>query len=187
MLLKKDTGFGVWKLIPFYCFLASLNPLGFQLALKYFPHSIAIPVILIFGIGFGIVAFWAVAWLFYRFGMILGGKGSFQKIRTAYAWGYPPCIASLLFDGLGDIPEWVRTFSGAALMKVASEPMAGWQILLQIISIGFAIWSLVLCVINISEAHRFSAARSVGLMFLITFGIAFVIIVPAIIVLLVLR
>jgi hypothetical protein len=92
---------------------------------------------------------------------LLGGKGGFKDMQTAYAWAYPPaCVAIVLFLA-GHIPTWFVLIGGENhIFTLLTLPQDPWQELLQTSAFLLVFWTVILWITNVSEAHQISVLRS---------------------------
>ena len=117
---------------------------------------------LIIGPVAGLVSLYLGALLFRWVGRWLGGQGKTRELRTALAWAGLPVIASLPLWGL------LALLLGPALFTSTStiETIAPWQTiiatLIGLVILALSGWSVLLSVLGIAEAHRFSIWRAIG-------------------------
>ena len=110
----------------------------------------------------GLVSLYLGALLFRWVGRWLGGQGGTKELRTAMAWAGLPVIASLPLWGL------LALLLGPALFTSTStiEAIAPWQTIIAtlvgLIILSLSGWSVLLSVLGIAEAHRFSIWRAIG-------------------------
>lgn len=97
----------------------------------------------------GILALYVEGWLYYLTGYWIGGKGSFIDLKCAVGWRNYPAIVALIFNGL----------------NILAIPNPWLQALFGLIYATLTIWTLIISVNLIGEAHRFSAWK--GLLTLI--------------------
>ncbi len=114
-----------------------------ELALLIFGFLVAICILgYLIWTGFGL--------LFFLFGKLFRGKGSYLDCLCALGWGYLPNFA--LF-----------TLHGSALVAVLVLHDIGWlQTPLVLAVLVVQIWKLKFCCQTLGEAHQFSSQRALG-------------------------
>jgi len=163
-LVAEDPGYGKWVVVPIYSALGGINPTFYLLFLKVFPSWAALLAETLLMTAVGIFFFWIAALLNFLVGKWLGGKGTLGEVATAYAWAYVPCFAALFLIRLSEIPKWTAILGGETDLRVILETGRLLVFLALLPSMPFFIWSMVLMVFGISEAHRISRARALGVM-----------------------
>lgn len=110
----------------------------------------------------GLVSLYLGSLLFRWVGRWLGGQGRTSDLRTALAWAGLPVIASLPLWGL------LALLLGPALFTSTStiETIVPWQTIVATL-VGLVIlvlsgWSVLLSVLGIAEAHRFSIWHAIS-------------------------
>jgi hypothetical protein len=175
-LIEQDPGYGIWLLVPLYSFIAGINPDYYFLFHKWLPPIASLLASILVMMIFGVGAFWVYVVVLYFLGKLLGGTGKFKEVCTAYAWVYPPAYGAILLLLIGGIPKWLKILEGATELKDIVTPVGTiWFALCALLAVGFIIWCLVIMVIVISEAHKFSIGRAIGV-FLIILGICLVLV-----------
>ncbi|HSD83371.1 MAG TPA: Yip1 family protein [Anaerolineae bacterium] len=115
-------------------------------------------VLLLRGLGIGVlgglVMLYAGGFIFQWTGRLFGGQASPQQVRTALAWGSIPDVLQLLIYLLLLALNQASWFSMSALSVLYA---AGW-----LASIGLWIWKVLLLIVCLTEAHRFSIWRGLG-------------------------
>lgn len=89
-------------------------------------------------------------------GRMFKGAGSFRTIRAAQAWSSVPLVANIAL-------YLVSAFFLFAMMRMQTVGVlqVGF-VIFAIMRLVFAIWSLVLFVITLSEVQKFSVLRAIG-------------------------
>ena len=110
----------------------------------------------------GILTLYIGAFIFRWTGRWLGGQGNSGDLRTGLAWAGLPVIASLPVWGLLALMIGPTLFTSASTIAT----LAPWQTivvtLLGLVILALGLWSTVLIVLGIAEAHRFSIWRAVS-------------------------
>ncbi|MBE1556110.1 Yip1 family protein [Sporosarcina limicola] len=128
---------------------------------KNLGDSFALPLIilmaLVLGPLFGWIGWWTSSGISYWVGKWFGGQGSFDDLRMAFAVSYIPLVLLGVF--------WIFDILivGAALFTEAPEvpySQIVWLIIRSIISVIVGIWSTVILINTVAEAHRFSAWKA---------------------------
>lgn len=128
--------------------LSGLTILG-NLWLKY-PHSqplrygITLFFAVIFGAILGIFHLYFNGWLYKITGNWIGGKGTYTEVRSAVGWAFYPFIITSIVQVLN--------------FFLYRYPVLYY--LLAIINFILIIWSVIILIKLIAEAHQFSAWRS---------------------------
>jgi hypothetical protein len=96
----------------------------------------------------------------------LGGKATSEQVRAAIAWGSLPTIVSLVVW----VPQLIlfdqELFTQATPRLEAHPLLAAILLGFGLIQVALGIWSLVLVVKCLAEAHQFSAWRALAALFL---------------------
>lgn len=150
-----------------------LAPLGLQIVDILLIGVIAGPVL-------NIINVYLVGLLYWYVGMMVGGEGTYGEVRAAIAWASLPQILTLLvwvpvmlIFGSG---IFTGQYTGADTMSTAALAMVA---CLGLVVIGMSIWSFILLLKCLGEAHRFSAWRAWGVTILSSIAIA-VILIPVV-------
>lgn len=98
-----------------------------------------------------------MSWIVYFSGKLIGGKGTYLEVRTAYAWASCPVIIGFLLSAYGKSSEWSSLLAGETDLKVlkAFPTDISQQLALYAYSV-LMIWGFILQIITVSEAHQFS-------------------------------
>jgi len=104
----------------------------------------------------GMIGFSIVTWLLYVTGRWIGGRGSYQTIRTAVTWSNMPNSITILM--------WIvllAVFGGALFHKQFSETHfigyeAGIVFIVFLIQLVVSIWGFVILLQGLSEVQEFS-------------------------------
>ena len=121
----------------------------------------------------GIVQLYVTAGLAGWVGRQLGGEASGEEVRPAFAWANVPSIANFVFL-IPLIAFYGNEMFSEITPKIDSNPIP----LLFSVAPGIilGVWGLVILVVGVSEAHRFSIWRAIvsllipGLILLIVLG-----------------
>ena len=162
IILENEPGYFVWPIVIAFSFLNNLQHLYLYLTANNFfsPYNL-------FRLFFrfptqGVLFFLLITWVIFRVGKWFGGIGTYIEIKTAYVWAYPPAFVGLILMNLGEIPIWWRIFHGQRDYEALLEiPQFQWQQVLMALSFLFVFWTLVLCVINVAQAHKISVWKSI--------------------------
>ncbi|MFO7683880.1 MAG: Yip1 family protein [Chloroflexota bacterium] len=128
----------------------------------------------IFGPVMGIVVLYIWGALFSWLGFFLGGKGTAQEVRAAFAWGYVPQIVLVLpLAGL----QLLAFSSFMPRMAAGMEPssaLVAFSGLLSCLLLPASIYAFIIMLQCLGEAHQFSAWRAWGTLLLpsLLFGCA---------------
>ncbi|WP_240911109.1 Yip1 family protein [Paludisphaera soli] len=114
---------------------------------------------MIFGPLTGVFGLYLAGWLLSWSGRVLGGVAEPEATRAALAWSLVPTVASLTVSAVQ------LAFLGDAMFRNSPGPAAGtgrFLLATWAIHIFLGVWSLLLLLIGLSEAHRISMARALG-------------------------
>jgi Yip1 domain. len=110
----------------------------------------------------GIIGLYILSWLIKWTGKAVGGKGSFEEIKTAIAWSNVPVMWALILW----IPEII--LFGQELFT-STTPIIDSNLSLTIALISFGlieviigVWTFVISLKCIAEAQKFSAWKALG-------------------------
>lgn len=147
---------------------------------RFFQIGVQIALILVAAPLLGIVGLYLSGWLLKVIGSWLEGSGTQQMLRAATAWASVPILYT--------IPLWLLLLAVAPgdFMdpRVMTPDRAGLMLIVGLIQLTVAIWSVVLHCHTIGEAHGFSAWKGllvivlmlviivVAAMMLAVFGVA---------------
>lgn len=163
-ILSQEPGYHVWTFVVFYAILQAFQPEFYILFLGKTTLDMLLLAGILISVGADVAACLFLNACFYFVGRLMGGKGSWKDILTAFGWCYPPAIIGIIFLQLSNIPQWLRISAGETdVMTLIREPRVAWQSGCQALSFLLAMWTLVLWVVNISEAHKISIPRSLVL------------------------
>jgi hypothetical protein len=139
--------------------------------------------IIVLGGFFGIVELYVVGWLLRLTGRWAGGQGTTESVRQAWAWSSVAVLPMLPFFVLefylyGDSlflkqQELVSDTSAARILAV----------LVYLAELVLSIWSLIVFLKFLAEAHRFSTGKALlatvyaGLLIFAAFIVAFVVVI----------
>lgn len=116
------------------------------------PVAVLIAISLFFGPIVGIIMMFFYSGVLFLFGKLLGGTGSFWDVFKAGALTYVPSLVIGIF-------YYIWMFFAPDSYFNAFETSA-FTFVVPLISFAFGIWSIVINVIALSEAHRFSNWRA---------------------------
>ncbi len=167
-ILDIQTGYQVWFLVILFAVFQALLPVFYAPFTSYLTLDILVFIGILISIALDSLVCLYFAGVGSFLGGIFGGKGSFKDIQTAYAWCYPPACVAIVLLQVSQIPVWQNLIGGDTdLLSLVAGPQALWQDLLRSISIVLNLWTLVLLIVNVSEAHQISALRSFVLIILL--------------------
>lgn len=143
-----------------------LDNASFQDLGDRYPVTMIVLLAVLLGPALGIVGLYTTGALLGWTGGWLGGTGRSRDVRVAVAWAGLPLVAALglwLFDLAVFGPEM---FTAETPRIEASLGLSLLVMLSGLASFTLAVWSFVLACKAIGEAHRFSAWKALGSMFL---------------------
>lgn len=114
--------------------------------------AVLIAISLFLGPITGIIMMFIYSGIIFLFGKLLGGTGSFWDVFKAGSLTYVPSLVIGIF-------YYIWMFFAPESYFNAFETSA-FSIIVPLISLAFGIWSIVINVIALSEAHRFSNWRA---------------------------
>ena len=163
-VLDRDSNFFIWPMIIVYAAISTSSPFFYMPLLKRIPFPLALLSGFVLWTTVGILIFLVFVWIFYFVGKRLGGKGSFEKIRTAYVWSVPPILWGIIFLLISKFSIWMKVFGGETDMKILSMgPKPWWQIVSSLLVVFTDYWAWVLVVINTAYVHKFSIWKSLAI------------------------
>ncbi|MFN0065108.1 MAG: Yip1 family protein [Chlamydiales bacterium] len=164
MAQKRSSVVLIWLALLF----GLLNGIGWIVYLYQIPEwslqsiSVMLAKILL-GVVFGFINLYFSSWLFFWTGRWIQGKGSFRQVKCAVGWSYYPFIPAAL---LGLLSFWL-------------VPYPRVQPIIALLFTVMAVWSFILALKLLGEAHSFSAWHalvtmmiSLALLFALTLVIA---------------
>ncbi len=167
-ILATQPGYHVWTLIVLYALLQAFLPQYYAFFAGREDLSLLLSIGILLSIAFDVAVFFLFTGFWYWAGKLLGGKGSWKDVQTAYAWCYPPALVGTFLLQLGGIPVWLKMISGEInTLALLTLPRQGWQILLEALSFLLNLWAVVWLVPNLAEAHRFSILRALALLLML--------------------
>ncbi len=167
-IIATRPGYCVWAFILTYAVLQAFLPEDYVSFLGQMPLGITVLIGILFSLLLDVTAFVVLGGLTYQLGKWLGGKGSWEDMEVAYAWAYPPALIGILFMQSRGLPVWFQMIAGETDSRaLLLQPHQWWQILFQGISAILTGWTILLWIINISEAHKLSIPRSIGIVVLV--------------------
>ena len=118
-------------------------------------------VSVVFSVGFGLAGFFGFAWLITWMGKKFGGVGNLKEIQLAYALVLVPIMVSAVFEIIINIPVWQNFFSNPYNFdQPRIRDLFAQNPVLLPLSFIFHFWLIVLSIINISEAHKYSKVQA---------------------------
>ncbi|MFS0687668.1 Yip1 family protein [Sporosarcina sp. 179-K 8C2 HS] len=120
-------------------------------------------VALIVGPIVGILGLYIASGIYHLFSMMLGGMGTYEQTRTAYA------VSEIIIvvGGIVWIPNLLILGQGNFISDYDfSIGQSVWLVISLIINVIVSIWSLVVVIATISEVHQFSAWKAALVIFL---------------------
>ncbi len=140
--------------------------------------ALNVTVALVFAVVFMLVAYYVLAWSATIVGRWLGGTGAFREVRAAVAWGLAPFIWALIYRvPVALIALVTRAESGPPRLLIEggriewSKGSLGtldltWFLLLVLLDFTVLVWYLIVASRTLSEAHRVSSWRGLGILLL---------------------
>jgi hypothetical protein len=127
-----------------------------------FPVTTAVLLAVLLGPAIGLFSLFLGSILVAWTGRWMGGGGSARQLRTALAWANVPLVASLLLWiplmlGVGE-----EMFTSYTPRLESSPVLALMVLLLGMVGIVLAIWSLVILLKGVGEVQGFSAWKALG-------------------------
>jgi hypothetical protein len=159
-IVKTDPKFGFVVLSAVYGLPMALNlAQNFSLEVKVPLWAILIGSLIVCTL-LGMIGISISTWLLHVTGRWIGGKGTYQMIRTAVTWSNVPSIVTILM--------WIVllcTFGGAVFSKQFSEThFAGYQagivFIVFLIQAVVSIWGLIILLQGLGEVQGFSAWKA---------------------------
>jgi Yip1 domain len=161
-VLDRDPAYGVWAMVVPYIVLSGFSPIYYTALARHLPLPLALAAGAVFWGVIGVLFFLLLTWVFFRFGKLLGGKGAYREIWSAYGWSVPAPFLGVPFLLIGQIPGWTRVFAGTTdLSAVLAGPKPWWQTGGNILFSLMDLWGWVLIFINVAYVHQFRAWKSV--------------------------
>jgi hypothetical protein len=105
----------------------------------------------------GVIWLYLSSWLLRFTGSWLGGTATSESLRTAVAWTQVPLVASLALWAIA-LPVFGSDLFSSSTPTIDANPLL--FLGFSLIDITFAIWVVVLLLIGLSEAHRFTVWRA---------------------------
>ncbi len=154
-IVKKDAEQGVMLLL----FLAGVNQTLSNFWFERLPVNLTIfHVFLLLLLGATIytaLSYFLGAGILRLAGHVLGGDGESEEMRAAPAWAEVPMVAILVLRGAAIL------VMGTDALEPPGADMS-LRLIIDLASIPLYVWSFVLLVACVAEAHRFSIAKAVG-------------------------
>jgi len=149
--------------VVFNSFLTSLNPIFAFPLVAYLPFAEAFTVTVFLLFGLGVLCFFPISRLIWWLGTKFEGKGTLEEVRTACALNYTPMIVAAFLKIILDLPALITLLTTTTNLNNFTEndflksenPISGFIVTV------FAIWSIVISIICLSEAHQFSVGKSI--------------------------
>ena len=161
MVLDQDPNYFVLPMVLVYVAVSSFSPIYYLPLIKRLPLPIALLGGVVLWTEIGFLFFILLSGIFYLAGKLLGGKGTFGEVRTAYAWSVPPNLLGVIFLIISQAPIWAKVLGGETdLAASLSAPKLWWQSLSGGIFGAVDIWGWVLILINVAYVHKFSVWKS---------------------------
>lgn len=138
----------------------------------------SIPAILLYsffgGILLGLLLYFSYSFLIKWIGGWLGGQGSYGDIKMAYAWSNVPLAFGLALWILQMAIFKKELFTSQTTTIDSSLILTSLYYLSSVTGIVLTVWSIVILIGGVAEAHKFSLLRgfiSVFMSFLIVLGL----------------
>jgi hypothetical protein len=113
------------------------------------------------GIG-GVIVYQLWIWAIDFCAMWFGGKGTFKKTQTAFAWAMLPTIVALLLSLISYVLFGDELFKSYTPKIDTSQFLTISYWVLGSLEVVLGIWHFVLLVATVAEVQRFSALKSVA-------------------------
>src|SRR5689334_14726276 len=104
-ILEENPRFFVRPLVFYFGLFPALVP-NYYFPFLHKPIFLILPIGIIGCLISAVSGFYLFSGLGYWIGKQLGGTGSFDSLKTATAWAYPPCIVGYFFSLLSELPRW---------------------------------------------------------------------------------
>jgi len=163
-ILDKESNYFTWPLVITYAILETSNPIPCALVVKILPLTLALLTGTAMSVFFTAIIFLFFSWSSYFLGKLMGGKATFAEIRTACAWAFPPAFFGTLSFSIVNVPLWIKILEGeTSWASISSQPKMEWQIFFTGFFNLLILWALILWLINVAQAHRFSIWKSIAI------------------------
>ncbi|WP_345332128.1 Yip1 family protein [Ferrimonas pelagia] len=130
----------------------------------------------------GVLVVWALTYLFgyifQKVGGWLGGQGEVQAIVIGMIWAQVPAVFTLVLTLLTILLYGPQVLIQPELLSQGGLLQSTALVVIGVLQGIFAIWSLVLAIANLAEAHRFSLWRSVGTHLIVIIGFCALLLLP---------
>jgi len=155
-ILNKNPNIYIWPIIIFYSLAQAVSPGNFDKFFKSGSLNWAIFGCLVILPVCGFVFVLIGSCFFYGFGKILGGKGAYVTVRTAYIWALPPVIVMNVMGAflLNDLFP-LNVSIGTSIVKGTFFLFWG------LLALLLGIWGWILVCVNLSQAHKLPIWKSV--------------------------
>jgi hypothetical protein len=174
-ILDHQPGYHVWTLVIAFAVLSAFQSFYYFPFLGHVPMDMLVLAELIFSIFFDVVMLFLYTGVWYLGGKWWGGKGTWRDVMTAYGWAYPPTFIGMIFLNISDLAYWSKINSGMTDFKsIYMPPQMPWQSPCNSIATALLGWTLVLQIINLSEAHKISIPRAFVLVMMINIPMALI-------------
>jgi hypothetical protein len=188
-ILDNEPGYKIWIFVVLYAIAQAWLPIFYAPFVDYATLDMLVLAGIVISLAIDIAAFYYFSGMGTFLGRLMGGKGSFKDIQTAYAWAYPPACVAIVLLQVSQIPTWFALIGGENhILTLITTPQDPWQDLLRGLSLLLNFWTFILLITNLSEAHRISFLRSFVLtilvfvpMFFMTFVVLVLLIVTGLI------
>lgn len=159
-IVKTDPKFGFVILSAIYGLPMALNlAQNFSLGVKVPLWAILIGSLIVCTL-LGMIGISISTWLLHVTGRWIGGRGTFQTVRTAVVWSNVPNVVTILM--------WIVllcTFGGAVFNKQFSEtPFVGYQagivFIVFLIQAVVSVWGFIILLQGLGEVQGFSAWKA---------------------------
>ena len=165
-VLKQKYYSFILPLLILYSLLSGLSPAIPLAVCRFIPLIASVFLSVLISSALTMGSYFLFAWLIFRIGKKLGGKGDLKQVQAAYALVFIPCFVMLVLKTISEIPVWGELISNldnldrlnildlARQMNTAG--MAAHYPFIALLILVFCVWMLFPWIINISEAHKYS-------------------------------
>ena len=165
-ILDQKPGYGVWFFILVDSLMEAWDPsyaFGFNVWLENMGEALAATLVLM--TLFNVAKDWIEILFQFLIGRALGGKANLKEAATAYVWSFPPGFIGYLIYRLMDAPKWFQILKGEDPTQSSDYftmlPIFDLiKLVFLLVCLAFLVWSVVLVVLTVAEAQRFSGWKS---------------------------
>ncbi|WP_235929813.1 Yip1 family protein [Chengkuizengella marina] len=124
---------------------------------------------------FTAIAYYIVPLLLRWTGSLLGGRGTTEEVRYAYAYSYIPYVYTLIFIWIPSLLLFgINNFTTEYAHSIySSSTLTNLMFIFNLLDLIIAIWAIFTTIKCLAEAHQFSSWRSLGAI-IISFLVIFI-------------